>query len=109
MKVFNKDKNIYIDIDEHMDWEEEVHVIVRDHLLADAGEPLKTHPRIECFCCGRMNVDGKIVFDKSYAICQNYICTNKFHLSKNCPMNDLFFLYLFIHFLFILLYIYSFI
>lgn len=101
MKVFNKDKNMYIDInidiDEHMNWKEEVGVIVREHLLADAGELAKTNLHIECFCCGRMNVNGKIVFDKSYAICQNYIC----------PMNDFFFLYLFIHFLFIFIALYK--
>jgi hypothetical protein len=33
-------------LQERMDWEEEVGVIVREHLLADAGESLKTHPRI---------------------------------------------------------------
>jgi hypothetical protein len=33
-------------LQERMDWEEEVGVIVREHLLADAGESLEAHPRI---------------------------------------------------------------
>jgi hypothetical protein len=34
-------------LQERMDWEEEVGVIVREHLLADAGESLEAHPSID--------------------------------------------------------------
>jgi hypothetical protein len=34
-------------LQERMDWEEEVGVIVREHLLADASESLEPHPSVD--------------------------------------------------------------